>query len=134
MANKNKDVSVVWANVTQAAAATTTSASVDLTRYDGVAWFMKNLNHTTGPTVENTIIIEVSPDDSEFYELKTPELADVIINGGTSLSVTTSKAGYLPEGTKFVRFKSTGNTDQQVFIDAHIVGTLLRGVVKEGKI
>jgi len=111
-----KAVTAIWSNQTLTKdAGDTTSSVVTLDDGYGAALHIKLTNGATGPTVAAQVQIEVSADNSEWYEVgsalvgKTGNNA-VISWGDIPISI----------GVEYLRLVAGSNTDQDVVVDADI--------------
>jgi hypothetical protein len=110
-----KAVTAIWSGQTlTAAAADTTSSAVTLDDGYGAALHVKLTNGATGPTVAAQVIVQVSADNSEWYNMAT-------LVGGTTNSGVYSWGGIdIPAGVEYLRLVAGSNTDQNVTVDADI--------------
>ena len=111
----DKDVAAIWQAVSQAAGATTTSDPVDLRAAYEATISIKNTNGATGPTVAATIQIQVSEDNSEWYNYGGALQATL----GNNI-VTSWGAIPIPAAVNYVRLVGSTNTGQTVQLDADI--------------
>src|SRR5688500_8721572 len=91
-----------------AGAGDTTSSAQDLQTSYGAAVHIKLTNGATGPTVAAQVIVEVSPDNSKWFQLVGPLVGSTANNGIVSWSFS------IPAAMKFVRTVSGSNTGQAV--------------------
>ena len=111
-----KAVTVLFDDVTlTAGAGDTTSALATLTDGYGATLNIKFTNGATGPTIEPQAQIEVSEDNSEWYEFGGAMSGaqgnnDVVSWGGISI----------PIGTQYLRILAGSNTDENVVIAADL--------------
>ena len=111
----DKDVAAIWDAVSQAAGAVTTSAAVDLRLAYEAALSIKVTNGATGPTVAAIVQIQVSEDNSEWYNFG-GALQSTLGN-----SVETSWGAIdLPSAVNYVRVVGSANTGQTVTLNADI--------------
>ncbi len=97
-----------------AAAGDVTSSSVDLSAGYGAELFVKLTNGATGPTLPAQVQIEVSGDNSKFFEFGGAMVGLTGNNGVISWTVD------IPIGIQYVRLVTGSNTAQDVTIDADI--------------
>lgn len=110
-----KVVTAIFSGTSVAASGSTTSVVVNLDNGYGAALGVKITNGGTGPTIAGQCQIEVSQDNSEFYNFGGP------IVGALGNSAVTSKGGIdIPVGVEFLRLTAGSNTDQAVVWDADI--------------
>lgn len=110
-----KTVTVNSNNVTlTAAAGDTTSTAVDISAGYGADINIKLTNGATGPTIAAQVIVQVSPDNSNWYELAGP------LVGSTANSAVVSWTLRLPAEVKFVRTVSGSNTGQNVTLRVEV--------------
>lgn len=111
-----KVVTVLADSVTlTAGAANTTSSVVTLDDGYGAALHIQLTNGGTGPTVPAQVQIQVSADNSVFYNF------GGVLKGSTTSSAVTSWGGIeIPIGVEYLRIVSGSNTGQNVTLDADI--------------
>lgn len=111
-----KAVTAIWsAQTLTAGAGDTTSASQDLQTGYGGSLHIKLTNGATGPTVAAQVQIEVSADNTEWYDFGGP------LVGGTGNNEVVSWGGIdIPIGVEFLRLVAGSNTVQDVTVDADI--------------
>jgi len=105
----SKSNTVVRNNVTMTSgAADSNSTSTDLrTSYGGEA-LIKLTNGATGPTVPAQVQIQLSNDDSNYYNYGGALIGSTSNNGVASWAID------IPIGTMYIRFVSGSNTGQDV--------------------
>lgn len=97
-----------------AGAADETSALATLDDGYGAALHVKITNGATGPTVAAKATVQVSPDNSEWYDF-------CVLQGGTANNGVYSWGGIdIPIGVEYLRILAGSNTAQDVVIDADI--------------
>lgn len=112
MATVTKTLRTLQASASNTAGSTTTGTALDLTtKFGGVAT-MKITNGGTGPTVACDAVLEVSGDNSTFYEYSRA-------TAGTSNSTSYTFVVEIPIGIMYLRSKFTGNTGQAVTVEAY---------------
>jgi hypothetical protein len=110
-----KVVTVLHNNVTlTAGAGNTTSSSVNLDDGYGAQLHVKLTNGATAPTVPAQTQVQVSPDDSNWYDFGGP------LKGGTANSGVYSWSLDIPMGVEYVRCVSGSNTGQNVTARAEL--------------
>lgn len=111
-----KAVTAIWSSQTlTAGAGDTTSSAVDLSDGYGAALHIKLTNGATGPTVAAQVQIQVSADNSEYYNF------GGALKGGTANSGVYSWGGIdIPVGVEYVKLVAGSNTGQNVTVDADI--------------
>ena len=111
-----KTNSVIWSGQTlTAGAGDTTSTAVTLDDGYGAALHIKITNGATGPTIAVQIQIQVSSDNSEWYDF------GGALVGGTANSYVVSWGGIeIPIGIEYLRLVGGSNTGQDVTVDADI--------------
>jgi len=108
-----KDHAEVSAGVTlTAGAGDTTIASQDNTTSYGGAWQLRLTNGATGPTVPAQIQIQVSPDDTEWFDLGGPLVAGTANDGVYEWTVVIDHA------FQYTRGLAGSNTGQDVTLQA----------------
>lgn len=111
-----KTFTAIWDNRPLVAnAADSTSTSVNLNDGYGASLHIKLTNGTTGPTAAAQVSIEVSGDDSEWYEFGGP-LVGLTSNSG----VISWGSIEIPWGVEHLRLVAGSNTDENVTVDADI--------------
>jgi hypothetical protein len=111
----SKTVTVVRNNVTMTAGAgDSTSSSTDLTDGYGATALVKLTNGGTGPTVAAQVQIQVSGDDSNYYDYGGP------LVGNTDNSGVESWAIDIPASVEYVQFVSGSNTGQDVTLRVEV--------------
>ena len=111
-----KAVTAIWSAVTlTAGAGDTTSSAVDLTDGYGGTLNIKLTNGATGPTIAAQVQVQVSEDNSEWYNF-----GGALI-GSTANNAVTSWGGIIiPIATKYLRLVAGSNTGQNVTVDADL--------------
>jgi len=111
----SKTAAAIWQAVSQAAGATTTSAAVDLTAAYGAVLDIKVTNGSTGPTVVGQVQIQVSEDNTEWYNFGGALVASL------GNSIVSQWGGIeIPMAVNYVRLEGSANTGQAVQLDADI--------------
>lgn len=107
---------VIWSTQTlTAGAGNTTSSVITLDDGYGAALHIKLTNGGTGPTVAAQVQIQVSADNSEFYNFG-GALVGLTSNNGIS-----SWGGIeIPLGVEYLRLVAGSNTGQNVVVDSDI--------------
>lgn len=110
-----KVVAAIWSGETlTASAADTTSGVQTLDDGYGAALHVKLTNGATGPTVPAQVAVQVSADNSEYFEFCT-------LQGGTANAGVYSWGGIeIPIGVEYLRLVAGSNTGQNVTVDADI--------------
>ena len=111
-----KTFTAIWNSQTlTAGAGDTTSSAQTIDDGYGAALHIKLTNGGTGPTVAAQVQIEVSGDNSEWYEFGGP------LVGSTANSAVVSWGGIeIPIGVEYLRLVAGSNTGQNVTVDADI--------------
>ncbi len=111
-----KAVTVLWnAQSLTAGAGDATSALATLDDGYGAALHIKLTNGATGPTIAAQVQIEVSADNSEWYEF------GGVMQAGVGNDDVVSWGGInIPIGVEYLRLVAGSNTDQAVVVDADI--------------
>lgn len=106
----------IWSGTTlTAGAGNTTSSAVDISTGYGAVLNIKLTNGATGPTLPAQVQIQVSNDNTTFWNYGGP------LQGGVANSGVSSWGGIeLPIGTKYVQLVAGSNTGQNVTVDADI--------------
>lgn len=97
-----------------AGAGDTTATAVDLTDGYGATIYIKITNGATGPTLPAQVQIQLSADNSEWYDYGQPFV------GGTANSGVYSTVVQLPPESEHVRTVSGSNTGQNVTLDVDL--------------
>ena len=105
-----KAVQAFQASATNTAAGTTTGSGINLTAAYEASMVGRVTNGATGPTVPCDFIVQVSNDDSDYYEFAR-FTAGIANNGVYEFPVT------LPPAVMYARSNFTGNTVQNVTIE-----------------
>lgn len=111
MATATKTARTFQSSATNAASATTTGSSVNLTTALGCAITGKITNGATGPTVPADFIVEISNDNSA-WKTYSKQTAGTVNNAVYEFAVD------LPAPVLYARTKFTGNTVQDVTVEA----------------
>lgn len=110
-----KAVTAIWSSQTlTSGAADTTSSAVTLDDGYGAALHVKITNGGTGPTLPAQCEVQVSADNSEWYEVTTLKA------GTTSSAVYDWGQIQIDIGTEYLRLVAGSNTAQNVTIDADV--------------
>src|SRR4051812_19948449 len=106
----------IWNGTTlTAGAGDTTSSAVDLTASYGASVSFKITNGATGPTIPAQVLIQTSPDNSNYYSFAGPFVS------ATGNSVVTSWGDIeLPLGTQYLKLVAGSNTAQNVTVQADV--------------
>ncbi len=113
MINPSKSATLVWSGQSLAAGAGDIFSSVvKLGDSYGALPHRKITNGGTGPTVEAEIFVELSADNSRWYEFGSS------LKGGTAANAVTSDSVEIPDKAIFMRLKAGRNTGQAVTVDA----------------
>ena len=99
-----------------ASAADTTATAQDMSGTEGGSLFIKLTNGATGPTVPAQVQIQVSGDNSNFYNF-----GGALIGGTANNGVSQWGGIDIPKGNKYVRTVSGSNTGQNVTLRVEIV-------------
>jgi len=97
-----------------ASAGDTTSAAQDLTGSYASVLNVKLTNGATGPTVPAQVKVQLSEDDSKYYDFGAPLVGGVTNAGIYSWSME------IPFGAMYLQLVSGSNTAQDVTLDADI--------------
>ena len=107
----------IWASQTlTAGAGATTSAAVDLADGYGAALNIRLTNGATGPTVAAQVRIEVSADNSGWFDF-----GGALVGGKANDGIYEWGGIEIPVGVKYLRLVAGSNTDEDVDVDADIV-------------
>lgn len=109
-----KSHNVVSATLT-AGAGDTVATGVDLTAVYAAAYLLKLTNGATGPTVPAQIQVQVSADNSTWYNHGGP------LVGSTVNSAVSSWVVELPPSALYARTVSGSNTGQNVTLNTDVV-------------
>ena len=112
MATVTKTLRTLQASASNTAGSTTTGTALDLTTKFGGLATLKVTNGGTGPTVACDAILEVSGDNSTWYEYSRA-------TAGTANSGAYVFPVEIPIGIMYLRSKFTGNTGQSVTVEAY---------------
>jgi hypothetical protein len=111
-----KTTTAIWNSVTlTAGAGDTTSSAVDLADGYGASLFLKITNGATGPTVAAQIQVQLSPDNSEWYDFGGAMVGNTSNSGEVELA-----AMDIPIGAKYLRVVGGSNTGQDVTVEADV--------------
>lgn len=72
------------------------------------------LNGATAPTVEAQLLLEISHDNSVWFQFST------ILLGTTTNNADTRDVIEIPEGVKYLRFTAGSNTVQDAFVSVDV--------------
>ena len=115
MATVTKAVTAILNGVTMTAAASdVTTDGPDLDTSFGAQLGIKLTNGATGPTVAAQVQIQVSQDDSKFYNFGGALVGSVANSAVSSWSIE------IPIGVEHIQLVSGSNTGQNVTVDADI--------------
>ncbi len=114
MASTKSNAQILNAVTMTAGAVDQTSASQDLTIGYGAALHVKLTNSATGPTLPAEVQIEVSGDNSKFFEFGGAMVGLTGNNGVVSWTID------FPIGVQRLRLVTGSNTDENVTVDADI--------------
>lgn len=106
-----KTNAAIWSGTSQAAAASTTGSTIDMTNDYELALSARITNGGTGPTIPARIDVQVSHDNSVWFTYGT------LVQGGTTSSGVYENSCTLT-GWNYARLYSTANTAQAVTLDA----------------
>jgi hypothetical protein len=111
-----KSATSIWSGVTlSASAANTTSSAQTLTTSYGSVVNISLTNGGTGPTTAAQVLIQVSADNSHWYDFGGP------LVGSTTGSAAISWGGIeIPLGVQYLRLVAGSNTGQAVTVSADI--------------
>lgn len=111
-----KAVTAIWSGTTlTAGAADTTSSAVVLDDGYGASLHIKLTNGATGPTVAAQVLIQVSADNSEWYDF-----GRALVGLTTNSGVASWGGIEIPIGVEYLRLVAGSNTVQNVTVDADI--------------
>lgn len=110
-----KSVTAIWSGTTlTAGAADTTATAVVLDDGYGAGLCVKITNGGTAPTIPAQVQIQVSQDNSEWYNYGGAMVGNTTNSGIESWSVD------IPIGFEYLRLVGGSNTGQNVTVDADI--------------
>ena len=113
-----KDVSVLHNDATMTGGAgPTNSSAANLATGYGASVLMKITNGATAPTTAASIILEVSADSINWYEMNG---GSVDLQGTTTNNDVVSKHFEIPPGVKYVRSATTHGDDQDVTVRVEV--------------
>lgn len=115
MASTKAVTAVFNAQTLTAGAADTTSSVVTLDDGYGASLHIKLTNGATGPTVAAQVQIQVSADNSEWYDF-----GGALIGSTTNSEVVSWGGIEIPIGVEYIRLVAGSNTGQNVTVDADI--------------
>lgn len=95
----------------------TTSTAQTLATSFGASLFLKNTNGATAPTTSAKMVIEVSPDGTNYYEMNG---GSDDLDGGTVNNAVVSKHFDIPIGIQTVRVVVTHGDDQDVTVRSEV--------------
>lgn len=98
-----------------AAAGDTTATGVDLRTTYAALYAIKLTNGATGPTIPAQVQVQVSADDSGYYNFGGP------LVGGTANNAVSSWTVELPSAAKYARTVSGSNTGQNVALATEVM-------------
>lgn len=110
-----KTNTVVQASGTLTAGTPITSSVVTLTTYDFATVAALVTNGGTGPTLPAIVTIQVSMDNTTFWDA-------YVFTAGTTLSTTYTFIQDLPAGVQYAKVKFSGNTAQNCTVACHLTG------------
>jgi len=111
-----KAFTAIWnAQSLTAGAGDTTSAAQTIDTGYGAALHIKLTNGATGPTIAAQVQIEVSGDNTEWYNFGGPLVGSVSNNG-----IAQWGGIEIPIGVEYLRLVAGSNTGQAVTVDADI--------------
>lgn len=112
MATAIKAAVTFQASASNAAAATATGSSIDLTTALGCLVVAKITNGATGPTIACDFVIQVSEDNATYREFSraTSQLGNNVVTEFSTL---------LPKEVMYAKSVFTGNTGQAVTVEAY---------------
>lgn len=112
-----KPATSLWVGQTlTAGAASIVSAAVDLAGGYGASVNVRLTNGGTAPTVAAQVQIEVSHNNSDWYNFGAP-----LIGNKTNSGVEEWGGIDIPPAVKYLRFTAGSNTGQDVMVDANLV-------------
>ncbi len=111
-----KSATTIWSSVTlTAGAGDTVATAVDLTDGYGASLNIRLTNGATGPTVPAQVQIEVSNDNSSWYDFGGP------LKATTTNSAVAEWGGIeIPAGVQYLRLTAGSNTAQNVTVSADV--------------
>lgn len=115
MATTKTVTAVFNAQTLTAGAADTTSTAVTLDTGYGASLHIKLTNGATGPTLAAQVQIQVSADNTEWYDFGGPLVGNVDNNGMVSWGGIE-----IPIGIEYLKLVAGSNTGQNVTVDADI--------------
>ena len=115
MASTKTVTEVLSAVTLTAGAGNTTSDPVDLADGYGATLNIKLANGATGPTVAAQVQVQVSEDNSEWYNF-----GGALIGSKVANAVTSWGGIIIPIATKYLRLVAGSNTGQNVVVDADL--------------
>ncbi len=92
-----------------------TTTSVDLTQGHGAVANMKLANGGTPPTIPAQIQLQLSANNTDWFDFGGPLVGDLVANGGGSWA-----AVEIPPAARYARFVAGSNTAQAVTARASI--------------
>jgi hypothetical protein len=95
------------------AAAPVSGAAVDVRAFAGGEWGYKITNGSSAPTVGCTIVLQVSPDGSNWFDFYTAS-GNTSASGGGSGTVTMTR------GVMYARMIAYGNTTNAVTVESSL--------------
>ena len=106
----------IWSSQTlTAGAGDTTSSAVDLQDGYSAALNIKLTNGGTGPTVPGQVLIQVSNDNSAWFDF-----GAALVGNSTNSAVVAWGGIDIPIGVKYLRLVAGSNTGQNITVDADI--------------
>jgi len=114
MATATKNARTIQASASNGAGSTTTGSAINLTTALGGVIVWKVTNGATGPTVACTVTLQLSHDNSTWYDV-------AIYLTLTGNNVVSSGAWPLGVGVMYARVKFSGNTVQAVTVEAYLM-------------
>lgn len=111
-----KAVTAIWSGTTlTAGAGDTTATAVTLDDGYGAALHVKLTNGATGPTVAAQVQIQVSADNTEWFNF-----GGALVGSTTNSAVSQWGGIDIPIGVEYLRLVAGSNTGQNVTVDADI--------------
>ena len=104
-----KTTTVVRNNITMTAGAgDVTSTGVNISKGFGALANIKLTNGGTAPTIAAQTLIQLSPDNTNYYDFGAPFIGNLTDNGVESFTID------IPVAANFIRFVTGSNTVQDV--------------------
>ena len=111
-----KSATAVWSSQTlTAGAGDTTSSTVDLQDGYGALAMIRLTNGATGPTIAAQVQLQISEDDSSYYDYGSPFVGTTDNNDVIEWTVP------IDIGAPYLQMVAGSNTAQNVTVDAKVV-------------